>query len=215
MKENFEINLVSREDMGKGASRRLRHAGLVPGIIYGGGKDPEMVTTKHNELILHLENEAFYSHILTANVEGGSAQKVVLKDLQRHPAKPFVMHFDLLRVADTDVIKMHVPLHFEGEETAPGIKTGGGNLIHAVTDLEISCEARNLPEYITVDISAMELGDTLHLSDISLPEGVSIVALIHGDDHDAPVVSIQAKKGGGDSAEAEAAAEDAEEGGEE
>jgi len=193
MSEMFNIQAVARSDKGKGASRRLRREGLVPGIIYGGGKDPEMIATLHNKLLQHLEHEAFYSSILNVEVDG-KVQRVVLKDLQRHPAKPFVLHFDLQRVADTDRIKMHIPLHFIGEDSAPGVKAGGA-ISHAMVDLEIICEARNLPEYIEVDVSGMEVGDMLHLSDLKLPEGVEIVALSHGDshDHDELVVAIHAK----------------------
>lgn len=197
MQENFEIVAVSRGDQGKGASRRLRREGLVPGIIYGGGKDPEMFATKHNELIQHLDHESFYSHILTVKVDGKS-QKVVLKDLQRHPSKPFVVHMDLLRVAEGDRIKMHVPLHFINEETAPGVKAGG-QVSHTMTDVEVICEVKDLPEYIEIDMGAMNVGDIVHLTELKLPEGVALVALSHGDaaDHDAAVVSIHAPRGGG------------------
>ena len=195
MNEAFEINAVSRSDEGKGASRRLRRTGMVPGIIYGGGQDPELVATKHSDLIHHLENEAFYSHILTVSVDG-KPQKVVLKDLQRHPAKPFVLHFDLMRVAASDRIKLHVPLHFVGESAAPGVKAGG-KASHHLTDLEVICEAQKLPEYIEVDVSGMEVGDVLTLTQLKLPEGVEIVALTHGDDYDAPVVTILGKPLGG------------------
>ncbi len=203
MQENFEINAVSRSDQGKGASRRLRREGMVPGIIYGGGKDPEMIATKHNELIQHLDHEAFYSHILKVNVNG-TAQKVVLKDLQRHPAKPFVTHLDLLRVADSDRIKMNVPLHFLNEETSPGVKAGG-QVSHTLTDVEIICEAKNLPEYIEIDLGSMEIGDIVHLTDIKLPEGVELVALTHGDveEHNEAVVSIHAARGGASAEEGE------------
>ncbi len=195
MNQSFEIEAVSRDVQGKGASRRLRREGLVPGIIYGGGKDPEMIATPHNRLLQLLEHEAFYSHILTVKVDG-KAQRVVLKDLQRHPAKPFVLHLDLLRVADSDRIKMHVPLHFTNEDSAPGVKAGG-KAAHMLTDVEIICEAGKLPEYIEVDMGGMQLGDTIHLSELKLPEGVEIVALTHGDEqeHDTGVVAIHAPKG--------------------
>lgn len=185
MQENFEIEAVSRSDQGKGASRRLRREGMVPGIIYGGGQDPEMFATQHNELIQHLDHEAFYSHILTVKLDG-KVQKVVLKDLQRHPAKPFVTHMDLQRVADSDRIKMHVPLHFINESSAPGVKAGG-QVSHAMPDVEVICAAKDLPEYIEVDMSAMEVGDIIHLSELTLPEGVSVVAQ---PNIDAVVVSV-------------------------
>ena len=210
MQENFEIKAVSRDVQGKGASRRLRREGLVPGIIYGGDTEPQMIATQHNELLLHLEHEAFYSHILTVNLDG-KAQKVVLKDLQRHPAKPFVLHLDLLRVSDKDRIKMHVPLHFLNEDTCPGVKAGG-KISHVMTDVEVICAAKDLPEFIEVDMAGMNVGDTIHLSELNMPEGVEVLALTHGDGHDTGVVAIHAAKGGAD--EAEEAAE-GEEGGEE
>lgn len=210
MQENFEIAAVSREDQGKGASRRLRRQGMVPGIIYGGGKDPQMFATKHTELLQHLDHEAFYSHILTVKVDG-KTQKVVLKDLQRHPAKPFVTHLDLLRVADSDRIKMHVPLHFANESTAPGVKAGG-LVSHTMADVEIICAAKDLPEYIEVDLGEMNVGDIIHLTDLKLPEGVALLALSHGDvsEHDAAVVSIHVPRGGGadESEESEEAPEE-------
>lgn len=204
MQENFELVLVSRGEQGKGASRRLRREGLVPGIIYGGDGAPVMVATKHNEMIKHLEHEAFYSHILTVQVDG-KTETVVLKDLQRHPSKPFVQHFDLLRVALSDRIKMNIPLHFLNEDTAPGVKAGG-MVAHTISDVEVVCAAKDLPEYIEVDLGQMELGDIIHLSQLTLPQGVELVAFSHGDeDHDAGVVSIYTPRGG-------ATAEDDEEG---
>ena len=192
MKETFQFEATARTDEGKGASRRLRREGLVPGIVYGGGKDPEMIATPHNTLVQHLEEEAFYSHILSVNIDGKS-QNVVLKDLQRHPAKPFVMHFDLMRVSDTDRIKMHVPLHFVGENEAPGAKAGG-QFTHIESDLEIICQAKDLPEFIPVDVSGMEGGDVLHLTDLKMPEGVEIVAMTHEEFHDATIVTLHAPR---------------------
>jgi len=194
MSQTFTITAVSRDDKGKGASRRLRREGLVPGIVYGGGKDPQMIATPHNKLVQHLEHEAFYSSILELELDGNT-ERVVLKDLQRHPAKPFILHFDLQRVADTDRIRMHVPLHFVGEDKAPGIKAGG-KIHHALIDLEVICAAKDLPEYIEVDVSGMNVGDMIHLTDLKLPEGVEIVALTHGDEaaHDEAVVSLHADR---------------------
>ena len=199
MSISFELDAVSRGDTGKGASRRLRKEGMVPGIVYGAGKDPEMISVAHNILIQHLEHEAFYSHILSLNVNGAK-QSVVLKDLHRHPAKPFILHLDLLRVSADEKIKMNVPLHFLNEDKAVGVKEGG-TISHTVNDLEISCLPKDLPEYIEVDVAKMEIGDSLHLSDIVLPEGVEIPQLGLGEDHDLPVVAIHAARGGADDAE--------------
>ncbi len=205
MSENLTINAEARSDMGKGASRRLRHAGLVPGIIYGADKDPEMITVKHNELVHALEDEAFYSSILTVDV-GGNSQQVVLKDLQRHPAKPFIMHLDLLRISQKTAIKMQVPLHFINEETAPGVKAGG-TASHNMNEVEISCLPADLPEYIEVDCDGLGIGDSIHLSELSLPKGVEIPALALGEDHDSAVVTILASRA--------SKSEEEEEGGEE
>ena len=205
MSENLTINAEARSDMGKGASRRLRHAGLVPGIIYGADKDPEMIAVKHNELIHALEDEAFYSSILTVDV-GGDSQQVVLKDLQRHPAKPFIMHLDLLRISQKTAIKMQVPLHFINEETAPGVK-GGGTSSHNMTEVEISCLPADLPEYIEVDCGGLDIGDSIHLSELSLPKGVEIPSLALGEDYDSAVVTVLSSRA--------SKSEEEEEGGEE
>ena len=186
MQENFEIAAVSRDAKGKGASRRLRREGLVPGIIYGGGKDPEMFATQHNELIQHLDNEAFYSHILKVKI-GKKTEQVVLKDLQRHPSKPFVTHLDLQRVVMDEEIRMTVPLHFEGEEGCPGVKLGG-TALHAMSDLEIECLPSDLPEYIAVDVSTMEIDDVIHLSEVKLPKGVTLVGADQIDEENDPIV---------------------------
>jgi large subunit ribosomal protein L25 len=198
---SFELTAESRTDMGKGASRRLRHAGKVPAIIYGGDKAPEALTLSHNELLRNLEHEAFYSHILTIN-SGGSSTSAILRDLQRHPSKPVILHVDLQRVTADEELRTQVPLHIVGEDTCPGIKAGG-LVSHDQTEVEVECLPKHLPEFIEVDISAMEIGDTLHLSDLKGPEGVTLLELVRGEDHDLGVVSIHAKRGGGDEAEAE------------
>ena len=154
----------------------------------------------------HLENEAFYSHILSLTVDGGKAEKVVLKDVQRDPAKPKILHVDFQRVSEKDKLHMHVPLHFVGEDVAPGVKAGG-LISHLMSNLDVACLAKDLPEYIEVDVSQMDTGDSLHLSDIKLPEGVEITALAQGEDHDLPVVSIHAPRGGGVDEEEEAGGE--------
>ena len=207
--EDFALDAQIRTDEGKGASRRLRHNGLTPAIIYGGKEAPQSITLEHKELIKHLEHEAFYSHIISLNVEG-KAQDVILKDLQRHPAKAIVMHADFLRVSSTEKFTTKVPLHFINEDKAPGVKLGGGIVSHIMTDLEISCLPKDLPEYIEVDLGELELGGTVHISDIKLPEGVESVALSHGADHDLSVANIIKPRGVSDT---EAASEEGEEGG--
>jgi large subunit ribosomal protein L25 len=188
MSEDFIVNAETRTDVGKGASRRLRHTGRVPAIIYGSGKDPVSLTLGHDEFMHHLEHEAFYSHILTVNVDG-KKQKAVMKDLQRHPSKSRVMHVDFLRVSDKDVIHMSIPVHFLNEESSVGVKAGG-LVSHLMTTVDIACKASDLPEYLQLDIIGVEVGGSLHLSDIVLPEGVEIPALAQGPDHDLPIVSI-------------------------
>jgi large subunit ribosomal protein L25 len=205
MQVDFTVNAETRTDVGKGASRRLRHAGKVPAVIYGSGVDPVSLTLGHDEFMHHLEQEAFYSHILTINVDG-KKHKAVLKDLQRHPAKPRIMHADFLRVGDKDVIHMHVPLHFINEEVSVGVKAGG-LVSHLMTAVDIACKASDLPEYLQVDIAGLEVGDSLHLSNIELPKGVEITALTHGPDHDLPVVSIHMPRAAVETTEETEAAE--------
>jgi len=188
MSDIFEINAQPRSDTGKGASRRLRHADLVPGIIYGARKDPEMISLGHSDLLLHLDNEAFYSHVLTVKV-GKKSQKVILKDIQRHPAKPCVQHVDFQRVSAKEKLKTRVPLHFTSEAAAPGVKIGGV-VSHHIADVEVSCLPKDLPEFIAVDMSAMEMGDTVLMSGIILPKGVEIPILAQGEEYDLPVVSV-------------------------
>jgi len=210
MSDQFEIHADVREDMGKGASRRLRRlADLVPAIIYGGKEDPQPLTLIRKDFEKALENEAYYSHVLTVNV-GGSQQKAILKDLQRHPAKNRIMHADFLRVDENTAVKVNVPIHFTNETTCVGVKTEGGIIQHQVTDVEISCLPGDIPEYIEVDMAEVVIGQIVHLSDITLPEGVVSVALALGEDHDLAVASVMAPKGGSDADEEDVeAAEDA------
>ncbi|WP_428608441.1 50S ribosomal protein L25/general stress protein Ctc [Sedimenticola sp.] len=190
MKEAFVVNAQLRTDTGKGASRRLRHAGLVPGIVYGAHQDPAMISMVHSDLIQHLNQEAFYSHVLTLKIDGKSEQ-VILKDLQRHPARPFIMHADFLRVSAKEKLKTHVPLHFVGEEVAPGVKAGGV-VSHLLTEVDVSCLPGDLPEYIEVNVSALGLGEAVMLSELVLPKGVELPALAQDDAQDVQVVSIHA-----------------------
>lgn len=191
---DFVVNAEVRDDLGKGASRRLRHEGKVPAVIYGIGKDPVSLTLNHKDLYHHLENEAFYSHILTIDV-AGKKEQAVLKDLHRHPAKPRILHADFLRVSANEKIRMSVPLHYVGEDVAPGVKVGGGKVNHTMNEVEVSCLPKDLPEFIEVDMSAVELDQSVHLSDLKLPTGVEMVELSHGPEHDLPVASIHTIRG--------------------
>ena len=200
----FELEAESRSDMGKGASRRLRRDGKVPAIVYGGGEDPQSITLVHSEILKRLDHEAFYSHVLTVNVEG-KPSKAVLRDMQRHPAKPTIMHMDFQRVNESKPIRVHVPLHFIGEDVAPGAKAGG-LITHELIEVALDVLPRHLPAFIEVDVSALEVGESLHLSDLPLPEGGSLVELARGEGHDLPVVSIHVRRGGGET-EGDAAVE--------
>lgn len=189
MSESFEIAAATRSSLGTGYARRVRRLGQVPGILYGAGKEPTPIELNHNEVKLHLAHEAFYSHILTLKVDS-KAEKVVLKDLQRDPTSSNVTHMEFQRVSDTTKIRMHVPLHFSGEETAPGVKTGGGIFMHLMNHADVVCMAKHLPEFIEIDVSQMNVGDSIHLSEVKLPTGVKFAALLQGSSHDLPVVSI-------------------------
>ncbi len=203
MSEDFVLDAQARDDLGKGASRRLRRLeGLVPGIVYGGSKNPVNISINHKDLIKHLENEAFYSHIISLNI-AGKAEDVILKDLQRHPSKPQVLHADFLRVSKSTKLHTNVPLHFINEATSKGVKLQGGKVVHNLVQLEVSCLPANLPEFIEVDLGEMEVGQILHISDLKLPKGVTSVALSHGADHDLAVVTMLKPKGGADEEAAE------------
>lgn len=193
-KEDFVIDAQTREDEGKGASRRLRRQALVPAIVYGGNKEPQSISILSKELIKHLENEAFYSHIISINIAGKS-EDVILKDLQRHPAKPAILHADFLRVLKDQKLTTKVPLHFINEEKCKGVKSQGGIVNHSITELEIICLPADLPEYIEVDVIDLEVGDLIHISDLKLPKGVESVALMHGEESDLAVAAVIKPKG--------------------
>ena len=186
---NFNLSAELRSDKGKGASRRLRRLGKVPGILYGAGEGPVQLSFNHNEVRNSLSHEAFYSHILKIKV-GNEEHQAIIKDLQRHPAKPVIMHLDFLRVKDDIEIRVHVPLHFKNEKESVGVKQQGGVSSHNMIEVEIACLPRYLPEFIEVDVLNLELNHALHLSDLKLPEGVRIVQLAYGEEHNLPVVSI-------------------------
>jgi large subunit ribosomal protein L25 len=184
MENEFQINAEPRSGLGTAMTRRLRRAGRVPAIIYGGEQPNSVVTLDHNNIYHQLKREPFHSHVLTVDVAGRSEQ-VILRDVQMHPYKQQVMHLDFLRVSADRKLRMTVPLHFLGEETALGVKQSGGVVSHVMPDI-----AKDLPEFIAVDISGLDLDQSLHLSDLILPPGVTIPALAFGHDHDLPVVAI-------------------------
>lgn len=196
----FEFIAESREKSGTGAAKGIRRQGNVPAVLYGGEKEPEMLVLNHNEVIKHLEHEAVYSHVLDVKINGRT-EKAVLKGVQRNPAKFQVMHLDFMRVSMTHAIKVHVPLHFINESTSIGGKKGG-IATHSLVDVEVSCLPSALPEYIEVDLAKLDIGESLHLSDLVLPSGVEIVVLAQGPEHDLPVVSMMASKGGSEASEA-------------
>lgn len=193
--ETFELNAQRRTEVGTSASRRLRRAGFVPAIMYGGDKEPLSLTLSHNELLKCLELEGFYSRILTVNIDN-QPEKAVLKDLHRHPYRPVVLHLDLQRASETQKLHMRVPIHFINEDNCVGVKQGGGVVSHHLTDIEVSCLPQDLPEFIEVDLQEMNLNQIVHLSDLVLSEGVELVALIHkATEHNLPVVSVHLARG--------------------
>ncbi len=196
--DQFELNCSVRADSGKGASRRLRRLdNAIPAILYGGNKDPMALTIAHDDILHATENEAFFSHIITLNI-GKEKEKAVVKALHRHPAKRLIMHAYFLSVDEKQAITMKVPLHLINEDKCVGVKLGSGIIRKTLNELEISCLPNNLPQYIEVDMLEVEVGQTLHISDIALPEGVTSVALSHGEDSDLSIAQVQAPRGGGD-----------------
>jgi large subunit ribosomal protein L25 len=217
MSISFNIEAETRTDLGKGASRRLRHTEKFPAVVYGAGKDAVSLTLDHKKFLHNLENEAFYSHILNLSVDGKEEQ-VILKDLQRHPAKLAIMHADFLRVSATEKLHLRIPLHFINGEECPGAKEGG-LVTHSITEIEVACLPKDLPEYLEVDLVSLELDHSVHMSDITVPAGVELVELSHGAEHDQPVASVHMPRGVADEDEEDTAApeeaETSEESGEE
>ena len=192
MKHNFVVNAEARNDQGKGASRRLRREGKVPAVLYGGNDAAQTLSIGANDLKNHLKTEAFYSAILKLKLDG-KEQQVVLKDLQRHPLRDQdILHLDFYRILADKLLRRNVPLHFVGYEASPGIKLEGGALEHLHNEVEVECLPKDLPEFIEVDCSAMKLNDTIHLSQLTLPEGVKSASLLRG--HDDGVIAIHAPK---------------------
>ena len=185
----FEVVARPRTELGTNASRRLRREGRVPAILYGGGKEPRPLSLEENRIRKQIENEAFAAHVLTVKVDDEESQ-AVLKSVHRDPATERVLHMDFQRISATSEIRMHVPLHFVNEEGCPGRKAGG-IVTRLLVEVEVGCLPKDLPEYIEVDMSALDVGDAVHLSELVLPEGVHVMALAHNPDNDQPVVSVQ------------------------
>ena len=194
MSTNFTINAKSREDTGKGASRRLRRlTGEVPAIIYGGKKDAEKISILHKDITKALENDAVYSSIISLSIDG-KAEDTIIKDIQRHPAKQIILHMDFLRVSKTTKLQTRVPLNFINEDICVGVKLGGGLIAHTMTDIEVSCLPKDLPESIDVDMAEVDVGQIVHLSDLTLPDGVESVSLSQGTDYDLTVATVNKQK---------------------
>lgn len=187
-KHEFVLEAKTRADAGKGASRRLRRQNAVPAIIYGGDKGPANISLQHDKMLHAIENDAFFSSIIKLNVEGGT-ENVIIKDLQRHPSKPYLLHADFQRVSADHQLHVNVPLHFINEDTSVGVKAGG-IVNHQLTELEIHCLPKDLPEFIAVDVQNLGVGDSLHIADLELPQGVTSVSLGHGDSGNLAVVAI-------------------------
>ena len=185
----FEVVAQSRSEIGTGASRRLRRTGKVPAILYGGGKDPIPLTLEENRVRKQIENEAFAAHVLTVKV-GDEESQAVLKAVHRDPVSERVMHMDFQRISATSEIHMHVPLHFINEDDSPG-RRAGGIVTHLLVEVEVGCLPKDLPEYIEVDMSGIDVGEAVHLSELVLPEGVHVMVLAQNPDNDQPVVSVQ------------------------
>ena len=189
MAKTHEIKAQSRKDEGKGASRRLRHASFVPAVVYGAGKDPESIQIEHNTILLAAKHEWFFSSVLDLNVDG-KVQKVLVRDWQKHPFKQLMMHMDFLRINENEVVRVNVPLHFLNQETSPAAKTSGVVISHNLTEVEVSCLPKDLPEFIELDLGKLKEGDIIHLSQLTLSADVEIPALALGEDHDIAVVTV-------------------------
>ncbi len=204
-----EVSVQSRTDEGKGASRRLRRAGQVPAVVYGGKKDPQSIQLEHRIVLQLAKHEWFFSSILDLKIDDGAPQKVLLRDWQKHPFKPQMLHMDFLRINEKEAIRTEVPLHFLNQDKSPAHKAADLMVSHRIVEVEISCLPSNLPEYIEVDLGALEEGDNIHMSDLTLPEGIELVELSHG--HDLTVVTVNKVRALSDDAEtaSEAEGEDA------
>jgi large subunit ribosomal protein L25 len=194
MATRHEIPATLRKDEGKGASRRLRRSGQVPAILYGSKEPPVSLQFEHNTVLLASNNEWFYSAILDLNIDG-KTQKVLLRDLQRHPFKPQILHLDFQRVSENEAIRVRVPLHFVNQATSPAGKTAGVVITHELNEVTVACLPKDLPEFIEVDLGELKVGDIVHLSEIKLPAGVTIPELRLGKEHDLAVAIAKMARG--------------------
>jgi len=209
MSANFIVEAEVRTGSGTAASRRARRNGDVPVVVYGGGEDEQYLLVNHNKMILQLEVEAFHSALVQLQV-GGDLQRAVLRDVQMHPYKQQIMHLDFQRVSRKDTITMTVPLHFKGEEECPGVKIESGVMTHNMTSVDVTCLGVNLPEFVEVDVSALSTGDSVSLSQVTLPKDVNLSASYSDEDMEQPVASVLVLKGPSAAAlEEEAAAAEA------
>ena len=208
--ENMSVKATSRSVFGKGASRRLRRDNLVPAVLYGADKEPQAIQLKHNEVLKHLESEGFYSQLLSLSVDGGEPVRTLLKDVQRHPYRLQILHLDFMRVVAGAELQVHVPLHFINEDICAGVKSGG-MITHNDNEVLVACRPRDIPDFIAIDMAGLRIGDSVHLSDLSLPEGVRLVDLHEaGDDSDRQVTAVNAPRvDSSDSADSSADANDA------
>lgn len=188
---DFNLSAQLRKETGTSAMRRMRQGGQVPGVVYGASSDSVPITLSSHEVLRHLENEAFYSHVLNLDLKGKKEQ-VILRSVQRHPVRSdMLLHIDLQRISKDAKIKMTVPLHFVGEEVAPGVKEQSGLFSHLMTEVEISCLPSDLPEFIEVDVSELYIGEPVHLSELKIPEGLEVVELAHGHDHAVVIINVR------------------------
>jgi large subunit ribosomal protein L25 len=192
MENRFELEAEIRTKAGTSVSRTLRRANKVPAVLYGGDASPVLLALDHNKLVKQLDDEAVYSHVLRVRFNG-QEERAILKDLQRHPSKAAILHMDLQRVSETEKIRVHVPLHFVGEDASVGVKKGG-IVTHNLVNVEITCLPDALPEYLEVDLAGLDIGESIHLSQLSVPEGVEIPALAQGTEQDVTVVAIHARQ---------------------
>lgn len=185
----FTLEAETRQDVGKGASRRLRREKKVPAVVYGGNDEAVSLTLSHDEVYRKLQHEAFFSHIITLKLDGRDQQQAILRDIQRHPWKPLISHMDFQRIFADREIQVRVPLHFANADEAVGVRMHGGEISHLENELLVACLPKDLPEYIEVDLTSLDVGDTLHMSELTIPAGTRLVDLDHGEEYDRAVVS--------------------------